>query len=365
MKRLFALLLAALMVASFAACSNGGRTEEPDEPAHQPTEAPLEATEEPTPEPQVDVYLHYDETVTLGNFEVAITDVQFVSQYTTYAGTIGRLHRPNASECYLRVDYSIKNIGKTSQYIPMGCMIVDYNDGYMFSQYKCYRGVSKVSTGVENTDEMKPLSAAVNCRVYFAVPLEVRDSENPVKVVVALPDGDKTAKAYFNIRPMDDEQTELVYQRGISYITTDLDYCYRAIEIFTLLGDYKDSAENVKKAKELYAVRFGEGEYLLEHISEYSTISGSEISAMIVGEWMFSFDGMYNWSFMSNGKIDDHANHDRTWKVKGDKLLITTAGKTVWECDVYQIYEGGYLLVYDLKTSTGTLHTYKTMYPME
>ena len=202
MKRAITILLALLMVLSLAACGGGSTTTPTPEPTEAPTPEPTpEPTEEPMPE---EINLQLNEAATVGGFEFTIKSVEFVDQYSTSApnssSSIG--HKPKVG-CFIRVDYFVKNVSKTKRYTPLSSLSIDYNDGYIYNAYKSYHSVSSTSSGVESFADMEPLSEGKSCRVYFDVPTEVRDTDNPLSVIITITEGNDDVYARYIIRSGD------------------------------------------------------------------------------------------------------------------------------------------------------------------
>ena len=363
MKKVILLVLSLVITVSFGACAK----KEEAAPIAQNETAADHTAEDTAQAAAEQKLLHLNETAELGNFEFVITAVDFVDYYSTSAANTDydTGHRPAGGDVFIRVDYRVKNISKVSQTTPLSCMRADYNDGYIFTPYRSYRGVSELSTGVENPAEMRPLSDPVSCRTYIEVPEEVQTSGNDLYIDIYLSYGEKP-DAVYAVRPLDDQQKEALYQQGIAYLGMGTGRsCKNAMTRFAELGDYKDSAALLITATEKMSVLFGDTDYLLEHKDDYRRLTGSEISSIISGEWMVSWDGMQQWSFHGNGTLDDHAGHDRTWRVEGDHLLITTAKIVTWYCEMRQVYDGGYFLVYEQEISGQMKTVARTMYPKE
>ena len=357
MKKIISFGLVLIMVLSLCACGGGGEKQ---------NESPNEQNSNITNTESEQKNLHLNETVELGNFEFTITDVEFVKEYSTSAANTeyDTGHRAAGNYVYLRVDYSVKNISKGSVMTPLSCMQVDYNDGYVFTPYRSYQGNISGTGGVETASEMKPLSSAVSCRTYIEIPEEAQISDNDLYVKIYLSYGEQP-DAVYAVRPLDEMQKEALYQQGIEFLNEGTAIsCKYAMARFSELGEYKDCAELLKTATEKRSVLAGDTDYLLENKDKYQILTGAEISSIIVGEWMFSWEGMQQWSFLADGTLDDHAGHDRTWKVDGDKLLITTKN-TTWNCEMRRVYDGGYFIIYEQEISGQMKTVAKTMYPME
>lgn len=377
MKKAITILLALVMVLSLAACGGGSATTttpEPvtttasPEPTSEPTPEPtLEPTPEPEPEPE-QVVLHLNETIEWGNYELTIIDVRMFDKngFSVHYSTGGqRYGGPSVG-----VTYTLKNIGKTAVTPPMGLLRLYYADGYSFTHDLFVMGYDSniyASGGTNTSREMDVLSSEKYFLEAFTVPEQVMtDVDSPLFLTLAYADSAEESPFRYDIRPLDEIQTEALYQQGVAFLEEGTVYsCYRAMQLFEELGEYKDSENLLVTATEKESILAGNADYLLENIDDYPILTGDEISEIIVGEWMFSWDGMVQWTFQDDGVLDDHAGHDRVWRVEGNHLLITTAGKTTWECEMHRVKDYGYFLVYEIEVSGKPQMTSKTMYPME
>ena len=192
MKKTLSLILALVLCLGLCACGGGEKETTPSE-----TTVP-EATVPPTTEKPQKIELYLNEAITLGDYEFTITDVEFVKSYSTSLSH----YSTGDGYYYIKVDYLVKNISKTTKWTPIKCLTVDYDDGYIFEIFKSYRDVAQYDGGAENPAEMAPLSGSVDCRAYIPVPEEVYTSEKPLSIIVRLSDGDGTVEASFNVRTM-------------------------------------------------------------------------------------------------------------------------------------------------------------------
>ena len=339
MKRLLALILAAALALSLVACGGGGAgdtntsndapsTENEETTSGEPQDSPDTPPEETGP-----VKLYMNETATIGAFELTITDTTFVESYKSST----MLHYPNSAggnsnggDIFLRVDYTIKNIGKTAQYSPNSTdsfMQVNYNDGFMFSYYRSYISGTEHDEGVENSREMKPLSDAQYGRIYFSLPSEVHEAtNNSLNLEISLSDesGEK-ASAVFEFRPMDEHQQEAYYNFGTQLMENADSYqdYYYAYLRFEDLGNYKDSAEKYEDALYNYHTLRGfiPEDYFREHQDRFSVLTDAEISEAIIGSW--DVQNNPSMTFNEDGTIDEANNRGWTWKVEGDKISIS------------------------------------------
>lgn len=334
MKKLLALMLAAALALSLVACGGGTGDNDPtttssggngDTTSGEPQNSPDTPAEEAGP-----VKLYMNEAATVGTFEFTITDATFVESYTRdpyvyYPNSAGG--NSNSGDIFLRVEYTIKNIGKTSQYSPNGhFMQVNYNDGFEFSYYKSY--ISHSVGMVESTEEMTPLSDAKFGQIYFSVPSEVQEgTDHPLSLEISLEDeSGNDVSAVFEIRPMDERQREAYYNFGTELMANADSYqdYYYAYLRFEDLGDYKDSAEKYEDALYNYHVSRGviPDAYFREHQDRFPVLTDAEISAAIIGTW--DVQNNPSMTFNEDGTIDEANNRGWTWKAEGDKISLST-----------------------------------------
>jgi len=183
MKKLMALVLAMIMLVSFAGC--GGNNEVAEEGK---AEAP-----EQEDEVQEETKTFYEMGNPAGTDAVEVVlesyDVSPVYALNIYEDLI-----PKEGYSFVVVNYSIKNVGKTDLgFFPCAdgknesicaetIVSVDYNDGYIFyvDEVELFNGKTygrDFFVGGENEDvyldDIKPLSPAVSYEVAICVPNEV------------------------------------------------------------------------------------------------------------------------------------------------------------------------------------------------
>lgn len=344
MKRTLSIILALVMCLTLAACGKENNLSESTEASQSITEkneVPVETEE------NEEIELYMNESTVIGDFEIMITYVRFVSSYSlnkAYNQSNGTLYRGN----FLQIDYSIKNVSKTTKNLPMKCMTVDYDNGYIFEIYKSYKGVSRYTTGTENSEELAPLSNAVNCRAYFELPTEVNDSPKSLCARIKVSDGDGTAEAVFNMRPLNETQQEAYYQTAINLVDSATDYYnyYLATYLFEALGDYKDS-ETLEEKAYLYAYTYSgscDKDFFAEHMAKFPVVGGDKLVTLFIGNWYYSGISSDYITLYENGKIDDGWGNNRTWRVVGDTWIMNN-GKVDTVYEVRHIMDDAYLLV--------------------
>ncbi len=91
--------------------------------------------------------------------------------------------------------------------------------------------------------------------------------------------------------------------------------------------------------------------YFAEHMDEYATVSGNDISGIIGKKWDVDYiiEGAGHWSgtfwFEDNGKIKDNYGYEneRTWEVDGDTIIIN--GEI--PCEIRKVSDKVYLFVHN------------------
>lgn len=144
-----------------------------------------------------------------------------------------------------------------------------------------------------------------------------------------------TETVYYN-----ENDNETIYQRAISFL--EAGEFEKAIKDFAHLGDYKDSKEKVEFVNNLSLILtidvqhyYKRQNYYKEHLSEYTKLSGAEIKEIFPGSWTYT--GNTNNSIYTVSTNDYFSD----WRVEGDKLII---GKE-FICEVYHIYENAYVFL--------------------
>lgn len=307
-------------------------------------------TETEIQEDPEETQIYLNERATIGDFEFEITNVRYVTQYSTSS----TIYRPKNGSHFIQVDYIVKNISKSTKNSPLYCLTADYDDGYIFNIQRSYRNVSLYNGGVENPCEMPPLSKEIDCRAYIPVPQEVYESEKPLFIKIVLSDGEGVANAVFNIRPMDEKQKEAFYNKATNYIdnATYYGHYYLATTVFEILGDYKDSVELNEKAK-LYrhALSYnGSREadnFFLERLDDFPTIKGDEIPSIFVGNIWDHSSYVDHLTFNQDGSFSfGERKSSLRWYVEGNNLIIKDGGN-MYTYEVRSLIDGVYLLLED------------------
>ena len=372
MKKFASLLLAALLLLPLIAC---GGAKEPEAPAAVETEAPQagaeeptpEPTEEPTPEPPQEVVYQIGETAKGELFNVRLDAVVFLRAIengratTTYdqsGGSSDKVYDAVPTEGYTvaGIVMTFSYNGKQRSELDLERnLVLDYDDGYTFSpipwnehmpttqdQYSGYYRFNK-------DDDLRitvsdPLSFQETTTVFYIFMNDVvrTDTEKPLLLKIDLPTADGTEQIVFNAREdmTEEERKEELYEDAVDYVSRGK-FAY-AISCLEELGDYRDSAALYAEASLKYSMLRDKRDEVAEHVSEFRKMDGSQISGLFPDTWKLS-QGGNAWDFYADGTIDDHWGNARTWKVDGDKLILS-ASKTVDRFTVYEVYPGWYFL---------------------
>ena len=197
MKKILAILLAAIMVLSFAGC--GAETEVSEEEITEPVE-------EIVPE---EVFYSLGDTVKTESIEFTLDEFDFykclsnvgdencynpIAEDDESAWLYYRSSNPyNADDDHImaRISFTYKNIGKTAIHnisgIESGHFFIEYGDGYSFGSF---------STATKNSDgdyaygfDIEPLSDAVNGRGALKVPIAVMENTEEQLLLIVKLDG--------------------------------------------------------------------------------------------------------------------------------------------------------------------------------
>lgn len=196
MKKLLALILAAVMALSLTACgntsSNGGNSAPPEQTqgqdAVQPTQEPTpEPTLEPTPEPTVEPTPEPVKELALGELyatddcEITFNSVTISAKCSVKTGS----HSSTGKEAtegntLIIIDASVKNIGTEeldtwSGGDKMYAAYAMYNDKYKYEGESYFIGEKSIA----------PLAEKTQCLV-IEIPTEVENAEEPLVVFVTV-----------------------------------------------------------------------------------------------------------------------------------------------------------------------------------
>lgn len=186
MKKLMSLLLAAVMLLSFAACSgNGGKTAEvtpePTEaPTAEPTEEPTEApTPEPTEEPIQATEISIGQSVSLPFVEMEFSSYEIKPdiRQSIKSGIVTRTFgpQPESGKQFIAIFGTIKNL--SNEALPVYDFFAgEYNlDGY---KYECSANDCFIYNENGETYSMLDPLITASFMIYVAVPNELANAGN-------------------------------------------------------------------------------------------------------------------------------------------------------------------------------------------
>lgn len=117
MKKFLALFLASLLCFSLCAC--GGNSSDNDESGSG------------TDENSSDNIVYLDETITIGDYEITITDTEFVDNWNPNGDSKKFCSNGNV---HFVAYYTVKNIGKSEVNVPYHMLKLVYNNDYEFKE---------------------------------------------------------------------------------------------------------------------------------------------------------------------------------------------------------------------------------------
>lgn len=336
MKKMLLLLLSLVLCMSLCACGSGNETqassEIKQENTAQTTTDDSSTEEESEASKNEQVVLHLNEKVTFGDLELTIIDVRIKDGdgYSVNYSTGGR-HYGGPS---VVVTYSLKNIGKVSARPPQGMLQLNYADGYTFIHDVYINGKHPnifENGGVNTPDELEILSSEQYYLEAFTIPQEVLDNtENPLYLTLFA----DSSIFRFDIRPMDDTQTEAFYQQAVSLM--DEKRYASASENLMMIQQYKDANDLLLEC----CLKSTSGyEYLTERKDDLRVLSSEELQTILPGTWETSQSE--TWVFYEDGTLDpgrtkpDGSEVITNWSVSDDGSLQTGS----WLEGIYEVRE--------------------------
>ncbi len=330
MKKLLALILAVVLCFLLVAC--GGNTS--------------------------DNVVYLDETITIGDYEITITDTEFVDNWNPNGDSKEFCSEGNV---HFVVHYTVKNVGTSKVYAPYKMLKLVYNNDYEFYEdaFDTYYYSFDTNSFVVNDNELAPLSQAKPCQTCIEVPAEVKENaDSPLKLEITV---DEETYVY-NIRPIDEKQKEIFYNKGIDFMNEE---AYKsAIRMFENAGDFSDAKNKFDEAAISYYIEapyFGSApEYFNTNKESYELLSGEDIKDFIIGEWNHSNITGRTVEFRADGTIDNNYKTGGLWEILGNMIKISDyvdATPDVYE--VYKIKDGMYLFYRDGNNPSFSLKTSK------
>lgn len=344
MKKRIAMLLACVMVLSMVACGGGDTTKETSAPAEsaantpEPTEAvetPAETDTPATPEPALeaepeDLVLNVGDTVHSEICDLTVTSVEYVDLIKN--GFLTNMWSPSTKKTYqdvfaedgysiLKISYHFDYTGKAKGTVELA-IEVDYDDGYIFSGVEGHAVPVARTSGLVGFEEKYEFGA----RRYFEI-------EDPLNYK------GEDAFTYIFVNDAVRTNTDKSFVLKIG-IPTSPDQTNN-IETFTYNLRYKDLNEQPKTDPELLELMsllldtspnnyYARNNYLKEHISEYSPMTGKEIAEIIIGKWITT-GNIHNGSdeILEDGTVYHTFEGETTsyeWRIQDDNLIYTSDG---------------------------------------
>ena len=139
------------------------------------------------------------------------------------------------------------------------------------------------------------------------------EDPNPPIETPEEPDNPPVEPEYPEVTPPEEQQPPVVDDQAAAYdVAMDLyenGYSYQAYYAFRDLGNYRDSVEMMEKAMLLNRISYnysdGTSRWFVEHVNDFTSISESEISSiMLQGSWLFpgsQYLGYTTDTFLENG----------------------------------------------------------------
>lgn len=302
--------------------------------------------------------IYSDEAFTIGDYEITITDTEFVDNWDPNGDCKEACSKGNV---HFVVHYTVKNIGKTKVNVPYKMLKLVYNNEYEFKEKDGFGGTYYYSfdthSFVFNANELSTLSQAKPCQTCIEVPVEVRDNKDaPLRLEVTV---DKDTYEY-NLRPIDEKQKEIFYNKGIS-LMNEKDY-KTAIRMFQNAGDFSDAKVKYDEAALTYYIEapyFGSApDYFNANKDSYELLSGKDIKKFIIGEWNHSDISGRTVKFKADGTIDNNYKKGGLWEISGNMIEISDyVGSQPDSYEVYKIKEGVYLFYRDGNKPSFSLQT--------
>lgn len=333
MKKILALALAGILCFSLCACGGNGSGNN---------------------------IVYPDEPITIGDYEITITDTEFVDNWNPNGDYERACSKGNV---HFVAYYTVKNIGKSEVNVPYHMLKLVYNNEYEFKETAesgdTYYYSSDTHSYVYHDTALPVLSEAKPCQTYLEVPAEVKEnSDAPLKLEITI---DEETYVY-NIRPIDEKQKEIFYNKGIGFMA-EKDY-KTAIRMFENAGDFSDAKNKFDEAAVLYYIEapyFGSApEYFNANKESYEMMSGKDIKKFIVGEWNHSDISGRTVKFKADGTIDNNYKTGGLWEISGDMIKISDyVGSEPDSYEVYKIRDGMYLFYRDGVKPSFSLQTSK------
>lgn len=343
MKKALSLLLALALCLSLVACG-GDSTKEPDGATTAPTEG------ENIPVSKL------GETIESDILRITLTNAQFTIKLNSSAsGTLDQIQsgQTTLSDKYFTAEEYDPNKHSGSAYVAAK------GHTYIAIEYKA-ENLDRASVNFDGSFNVPFITVEYGGNTYPGKTTYGCSSENGFKWVryqsqniLLLAGEQEYYRCYIDIPTdvsnLDDDFTLVFSLPNSSGKVTKFKYHVKA-EDRTIIESQEISVEEA-----VYSFTKEEGqEYFKKHMSEYSSLTGSEITSLVNGKtWNMTIKSQYgSWvgkfKYESSGRIKETIPNigtgyynDRTWKVSGNKLILDGTDT----CEVRKINNNTYLLV--------------------
>lgn len=317
MKRFLALMLAAVMTLSLAACGGGGDNDTSNglDDTAAPVTEPQDETESSVEEPKT-IILGMNETVVMGDELELYTD-SFVIREKRVLDSNTTVTPSDGYWC-ATFYFSAKNVGKAEISIPNLSSYIEYGDGYTFNG----------EPGVIN-ETLAPLTEAEVESIYYYIPPEAfHNKENPMSIVLKW--GDE--KYVIPIRPTE-EQTDKYYESVDSLIADGwTGSAIGMLEISGIYDRYPIVLSNELQSFLQYGPVNMQNNFDYMSLWHYDRKSFRDVNFHEEGTYDFDYEETV-WNF--------------TWSIDGDAFIFHWWNDRDYLCEVRKLSDNAYLLVCD------------------
>ncbi|MBQ1893008.1 MAG: hypothetical protein II155_02765 [Clostridia bacterium] len=309
MKKLVSLLLAALMLLSFAACSgNGGKAEEPTEaPASEPTsEQPVDATPENSEMTKLEL----------------LKKAEYVSSFQMSSSIAENIVRAEQAYCGkpIMICVYIDSIGVDSVTVfPVKEFPLAAYQGFETKSMKAYLPV----------EDLAMLNKGL--AVLFGT-CSLKGESIVMDRAYNLP---FTAES--------EEEKAAIYEKSILLMERDDEFGYTFASIlFKGIEDYSDSKEQLKTAE--FGISASKDirnksevdKYVKEHLSELTPLTEAELKETLV-DWTFNTYNKSELWFRDDGYVEVKNSPNFKYSINGNVLKYAD-----WSLNVYHIISNVY-----------------------
>lgn len=189
MKKALALLLALMLCLSLCACGTATPPENSD--------AAVSETPEDTAPDSAVTEISLNEAVDSGNIQFTLTEIgDFEENYTMgSAGHYEGIRKSGYS--FVKVSYTVKNIGKSEIQTTPVWFTMNYSDGYTFSadrlwyfSTETYQSNGTKGAWLNSCPALSPFDDAMECVAVFLLPNEVSENDEPWSITITVSGAD-------------------------------------------------------------------------------------------------------------------------------------------------------------------------------